>query len=129
MKAAHIHLVVETNNWWPQTIDALLQAPDKAMYDSKLRGGNLVRYFGEPEPVAVGLREPERKEPEPAPAPGGLSPEEQLRIRGDYFRTRIARCPRDKALLSVEDITGMGQARNNSQMVSCPMCGLTAELD
>jgi diguanylate cyclase (GGDEF)-like protein len=105
-------------------LDVLLRAADRALYDAKNRNRNLVRYFGEPEPTAAGPREPERKQPEP----GVLSHDEQLKIRQDYFRSRVARCPRDEALLDVEDITAMGQS-TRSLMISCPLCGLSAELD
>ena len=77
-----------------------------------------------PEPTAPGPREVERKQPER----GELSHEEQLKIRQEYFRSRVARCPRDEALLDVEDVTAMGQS-TRSLMVSCPLCGLSAELD
>jgi len=36
--------------------------------------------------------------------------DEQRKIREEYFRTRVARCPKDQAILDVEDVTSMGQS-------------------
>ena len=71
-----------------------------------------------------GTASPERK----APEPGGLSAAEQLAIRQDYFRHRIARCPRDQAVLNVQDVTGFGE-RTNNLLVRCPLCGLSASVN
>lgn len=115
---------------WPAhgaDLEALQGAADKAMYDAKNRGRNLVRYFGEPEPELVApttSREPSRKQPEP----GSLTNEEAESIRKQYFTRRMAKCPRDEAILEVEDTTSLGQARN-SLYISCPMCGLSAEIE
>src|SRR5262249_54675284 len=108
---------------WPAhgtDLESMNQAADRAMYDAKNRGRNLVRYYGEPEPnVASKVREPERRQPEP----GALTADEQRKIREDYFRTRRARCPRDQAILNVQDVTAQQQTRD-SILVMCPMCGL-----
>jgi diguanylate cyclase (GGDEF)-like protein len=103
---------------------SLKESADKAAYDAKDLGRNLVRVFGEPPPVAAGPREPDRREP----TPSGLTDEQRRMIRLDYFRNQIARCPHDEVVLRVQDTTGMGQ-QTNSIHVSCPFCGLSEELD
>jgi diguanylate cyclase (GGDEF)-like protein len=102
---------------------ALKRAADAAAYDAKQLGRDLVRVFGEAAPVSR-AREPERKEA----SPGGLTAQQRQKIRQDYFRHGVARCPHDEAVLGVEDVTSMGQA-TRSIYVSCPLCGLSEELD
>lgn len=104
--------------------DALKTAADAALYQAKAANRNVVRYYGEAEPVAAGPREPDRREPDP----GGLSADERTTIRESYFRSRVARCPRDQALLNVQDATAMGQS-TRSIHVWCPLCGLQEDLD
>lgn len=103
---------------------SLMESADKAAYDAKDLGRNLVRVFGEAPPTVIGPREPIRREP----APGGLTDEQRRKIRLEYFRNRTARCPHDDVLLEVQDTTGLGQ-QTNSIYVSCPFCGLSEELD
>lgn len=105
-----------------QDLVALKSAADAA-YDAKKLGRDLVRVFGEAAPASRS-REPERKEANPE----GLTAEQRRKIRQDYFRGGVARCPHDEAILGVEDVTSMGRA-TRSIYVSCPLCGLSEELD
>jgi diguanylate cyclase (GGDEF)-like protein len=106
-----------------QDLATLQHAADQALYDAKELGRNLVRVFGEERPARVN-RLPARRQPDAS----GLSHSQQEAIRRDYFRTGIARCPNDEAMLQVQDTTTFGKTRN-SIYVSCPLCGLTEELE
>jgi diguanylate cyclase (GGDEF)-like protein len=107
------------------TADALMKSADTAHYDSKNRGRNLVRFCGEPAPVSnTGAREPERKQPEA----GQLTTAQRDKIRTDFFRRRVARCPHDDAILHVEDVTAQPDPRN-VLLISCPLCGLGDRLN
>jgi diguanylate cyclase (GGDEF)-like protein len=112
---------------WPSdgaTLDDVRNAADKAMYDAKQRRRNLVRYYGETDaPPHQPTPHTERKLPDP----NALTAKQQLKIRQDYFRTGIARCPRDQAILEVEDMTSFGNS-TRVIMVNCPLCGLNEEL-
>lgn len=105
---------------FPTHADAagLRQAADKAAYDSKNRGRNLVRVFGEPPPAKPGPREPERR----PPSPKGFTDDERRNIRENYFRRRVAYCPRDEAILDVHVLNEFGRT-TKGLMVRCPLCG------
>lgn len=103
---------------------ALHDAADKALYDAKNHGRNLVRLSGEPPPAAPGPREPNRREPDPR----DLTEESKTKIREAYFKTRIAHCPKDGAILKVVEAKRTSGRRSVYLFASCPMCGMDIKL-
>lgn len=100
-----------------------LQMADRALYDAKNLGRNLVRISGEPPPRADRARQPARKQA----VPGTLSEEAEEKLRLDILRSGRAPCPVDQIPLTAHDMTTHGEV-GRSFMVRCPACGFNAKL-
>ena len=105
------------------TAAELLEMADKAVYDAKTLGRNLVRHFGEPPPEHEKPKKPARKQAKP----GTLSDEQKEALRIEYLRNRYIECPIDQVPLVVHDVTGLGE-KGSSFLVHCPGCGFSSDL-
>jgi len=103
--------------------EEIIKAADKALYDSKDKGRNLVRYFNEPELVTVANREPERKRPKP----GLLTEEQKKNMRESYFKGWAIRCPKDAAILKVTKNHPLGESVPRL-LIHCGLCGMAEEI-
>jgi len=101
----------------------LVAAADRALYDAKERGRDLVRLSGEPPPLRPGRRQPERK----APEPGKLSDRQKAELRRRLLRQQAIECPNDGTFFDVHDVTSTGSLGRDF-LVVCPECGLTDDL-
>ena len=103
--------------------EQLIENADKAMYDAKNRGRNLVRFHGEPAPQPVAQRSlPARKTPEA----GGLTESQLLEMRQLHFKHTAITCPSDGAYMRTHEISEVGEATITVN-AHCPQCGLQVQ--
>ncbi|MBK7685267.1 MAG: hypothetical protein IPJ25_03980 [Rhodocyclaceae bacterium] len=100
-----------------------METADKAMYDAKKRGRNLVRYSGETEPEVNNKPEVVARKP---PEAGKLSEEELRAMRQQHFKNYAIQCPDDGAYMRTIEINEIGQATTRVK-AHCPQCGLQVE--
>jgi len=104
-------------------VEQWLEKADRALYDAKGLGRNLVRLSGEPPPEEDQVRQPARKRAKP----GTLSDEAKEKLRLQILRQGVALCPSDQVPLDVHNITTHNES-GRSFRVHCPACGFNADL-
>jgi diguanylate cyclase (GGDEF)-like protein len=104
--------------------EQLIETADKAMYDAKTLGRNLVRYHGEPPPAS------ESNKPEvvarKAPEPGKLTESELREMRLLHFKNIAIECPNDGAYMRTREINQLADVATRV-IARCPQCGLQVE--
>ncbi len=105
----------------------LYENADKAMYDSKRLGRDLVRIYGEPEPSLETNAKVSGRETRKLPDPACLTEDMKHSIRQNYFQSGVARCPIDSSQLEVHKSHVAGRMTADL-FILCPMCGMNSEL-
>jgi len=99
--------------------NVLCETADKAMYDAKNHGRNLVRFFGEPPP---GDKRESTKPARKSPEPGGLSEKQLADFRNLHFKHFALVCPNDGAYMRTNEARPIGSPV--VVFAHCPQCGL-----
>ena len=108
------------------TAEGCLTNADRALYDAKHYGRNVVRIFGEPAPQPD---QPSRRPARKAPKPGGLPDDAKERLRRAILKYGEAYCPvcKDEIPLNAQDVSTHNDL-GKSFLVHCPACGFSTTL-